>query len=151
MARLVAWADEQILRLDEPPLWLIELSLATDEAGLLRARARVPDASGSVAGRGLDESRVYLGCLYLAFERGLLTMARLLHEAGDFTDPPSGDVPGCETFYLLLNEIDGRGPTRRGKGPVGDRVRDLFAPMAREARAALAELPREMGVEPGSQ
>ena len=80
-----------------------------------------------------------------------MTMARLLHETGDFTDPPSGDVPGCETFYLLLNEIDGRGPTRRGKGPPGDRVRDLFAPMAREARGALAELPREMGVQPGSQ
>jgi len=42
LARLVAWADEQILRLDEPPLWLIELSLATDEAGLRRARERAP-------------------------------------------------------------------------------------------------------------
>ena len=29
-------------------------------------------------------------------------------------------------------------------------VNRAFAPMAREARAALAELPREMGVEPGS-
>jgi hypothetical protein len=150
LPRLVAWADEQILRLSEPPLWLIELSLATDEAGLRRARERVPRTSVPLAGRTVDESRNYLGCLYLAFERGLLTMARLLREAGDFTDPPSGDVPGCETFYLLLNEIDRRGPTRRGKGPLADRVRDLFAPMAREARAALAELSREMGVEPGS-
>ena len=65
------------------------------------------------AGRTVDESRIYLGCLYLAFERGALSMERLLHEAGDFTDPPSDDVPGCETFYLLLNEIDGGAPPAR--------------------------------------
>jgi hypothetical protein len=127
------------------------LSLATDADGLRRAWARVPDDAAPLGVAALDPSRIYLGCLYLDFERGLRTMRRLLQEAGDFTDPPSGDVPGCETFYLLLNEIDGRGPTRPGSGPLGERVRDLFAPMVREARAALAELARETGVEPWSR
>ena len=152
MPRLVAWADEQILRLNEPPLWLIELSLATDEAGLRRARARVPIGFEAYTGSTFDEVRVHLGCLYLAFDKGRLLIDKLLAEAGQFADCRcSNNTPPCEAFYLLLNEIDGGGPTMPDKRPLADRVCELFAPMAREARAALAELPWEMGVEPGSQ
>ena len=135
LPRLVAWADSHILRLPEPPRWLIELSLATDVNGLARAREFAPEGGGA---HGFDSGRVYWGSLYLAFERGLIRMDKLLREAGQFADGYD-IVPGCEGFYLLLNEIDSGGPTMSSDQPLAERVRELFAPMAEEARAALVE------------
>ena len=72
---------------------------------------------------GRDHSpEMYLGFLYLAHESGRLPMDRLLQEAGRFADA-HGDrgVPECEAFYQLLNEIDGRRPTRPSNRPLADR------------------------------
>src|SRR6187397_447974 len=88
LPRLVTWADEQILRLSEPPLWLIELSLATDETGLRLARARVPEALVPWAGPTVDESRIYLGCLYLAFEGGAADDGEAAARGRRFHRPP---------------------------------------------------------------
>lgn len=137
--RLVAWADEQIMRLSEPPRWLLELSLATSVEGLERAREYVPDGTGR---EQFDQRRIHLGSMYLAFERGLMPIEKLLLEAGQFADCcGSNNLPECEAFFLLLNEIDGGGPTRPSSRPLAERVRELFAPMVDEARAALVDLP----------
>jgi hypothetical protein len=140
LEKLVAWADGQIARLPQPPPWLIELSLARNLEGVRRAeraageRAEAPDAG-----------QLYLGFLYLAHESGRLPMAKLLLEAGRFADGRGHEsaIPECEAFYLLLNEIDGGGPTLPEEGPLDDRVSELFAPMAAKARRALADLPPE--------
>lgn len=139
LPRLIAWADEQIMRLREPPRWLLELSLATSVEGIERAREYVPEGVGR---EQFDQRRIHLGSLYLAFEQGLLPTDKLLLEVGQFSDCcGSNAVPECEAFYLLLNEIDGGGPTRPSHRPFAERVRELFAPMAEEARAAIVGLP----------
>ena len=86
--------------------------------------------------------RLHIGLLFLAYEHGRLSLQELLQRAGSCADG-SGDalVPECEAFYLLLNEIDGGGPVRKSSQPLPDRVRDLFAPMASEARLAVPHLP----------
>ena len=140
--RLVEWADEQIAELPAPPLWLIEMSLARGVDGLYRAKEKVPEHAAPAAGENFDRHEIYLGCLYLAYEAGRLPMGRMLWEAGDYADGQGGHgIPDCETFYLLLNEIDGGGPTMPSARPLADRVRELFAPMAEQARAALVDLP----------
>ena len=69
-------------------------------------------------------------------------MAELLNLAGRFSDARECWIP-CEEFYLLLNEIDGRGPTRPSDRPVSERVAELFAPMEKAARRYLDLLPTE--------
>lgn len=141
LARLIAWADQQIMRLREPPPWLIELSLCTDVERLLRAREYVPE---DACREEFDQGRVHLGAMYLAFERGLLPMNKLLLEAGQFADCCSSTgLPDCEAFFLLLNEIDGGGPTMPSDRPLAERVQELFAPMIEEARVALVNLPSD--------
>ena len=139
LPRLIAWADAQITRLREPPRWLIELSLSSDVESLLCARKYAPEA---VLREKFDPDRIHLGALYLAFERGLIPMQTLLAEAGQWADNrASNNLPECEAFFYLLNEIDGGGPTRPSDKPLADRVRELFEPMVAEARAALLDLP----------
>jgi hypothetical protein len=65
----------------------------------------------------------------------------LLLEAGQFADCGAGDLPECEAFFVLLNEVEGRGFTRPSSRPLAERVRELFAPMVAEVRAALVYLP----------
>lgn len=127
------------MRLREPPPWLIELSLSTDVERLLRAREYVPEDARR---EEFDQRRIHLGSMYLAFERGLIPMDKLLLEAGQFSDCcGSSNLPECEAFFLLLNEIDGGGPTIPSDKPLADRVRELFGPMVAEARAALVHHP----------
>src|SRR5688572_30754582 len=91
LRELVAWADDQVARLPEPPLWLIETSLATDVGGLRRAALAVPEPV-----RGYDAREVYLGLLYLAHEPGQLSPAELLLRSGNFADGPGyGPFPSA--------------------------------------------------------
>jgi hypothetical protein len=149
MPRLIAWADEHILRLPEPPRWLIELSLATDVRGLERAREYLPKGTRR---EKFDQRRIHLGTMYLAFERGLLPMDRLLLDAGQYADCcGSSNLPECEAFFVLLNEIEGTGLTLPSDRPLEERVCELFAPMAGEARAVLADVRDGLGAEESEQ
>jgi hypothetical protein len=139
LPRLISWADEQIVRLREPPRWLLELSLVTSSDGLERAREYVPEGTER---EKFNRRRVYVGSLYLAYEQGRIPMDKMLLDAGRFADcHGSNDLPECEAFFLLLNQIDGGGPARPSNRPLAERVRELFTPMAEEARAALTGLP----------
>jgi hypothetical protein len=85
---------------------------------------------------------LHLGFLYLAHEVGRISMAQLLLRAGQYSDGcGSNDVPECAAFYLLLNEIEGRGRTQKSDRPLIERVSELFDPLAAEARSALRHLP----------
>jgi hypothetical protein len=142
----VAWADRCIDVDPYQPRWVLDLSLSrdSDEAqGILRVewsrRSELP--GGDVPPLG-EPSGLHLGLLYLAHTAGRLSMEELLSEAGQYADGSGGgQVPECEAFYMLLNEIDGGGPTRTTHRPLADRVAELFAPMAAEARRSLRHLP----------
>jgi hypothetical protein len=141
-----AWADAWILRTDEPPDWLLDVSLATTaeqvQAVVLRAQAEQPRREPSVSRRELDWVGRHLGLLYLRFLRGELDVATLLRRAGDQADRANYRID-CSTFYLLLNEIDGGGPVVPSSRPLGERVAEVFGPLAEYAREQLRELPNE--------
>ena len=49
----------------------------------------------------------------------MIDLAKALERAGRIADGANGNgVPDCEAFYLLLNEIDGGGPTSSGRTPL---------------------------------
>jgi hypothetical protein len=132
-AEWVAWADRQIVRLDEPPVWVLDFSLAHSSK---EALAVLWPASANVAPalwERLDWTGLYLGFLFLRFERGDLGMLDLLIQAGRRADGANYQID-CATFYLLANEIDGGGPTRPSSRPLAQRVVEVFRPLAEAAR-----------------
>ena len=138
-AEWVAWADRQVARLDEPPGWVLDLSLAHSVA---EARSVLWPACGRVVPelwQHLDWTGLYLGFVFLRFERGELNMLDLLIQAGRKADAASFRID-CETFYLLANELDGRGPTVPSNRPLAQRVAEVFGPLAEAARQAWTEL-----------
>jgi hypothetical protein len=144
LSDLVVWADRQVLRLEPSPSWLLDLCLARtkDDALslLLVAWDRHMESAGTIRPGSEKHDDLFLGFLYLRFERGDLSMAELLNIAGRYSDGSGCELP-CEAFYILLNEIDGGGPTIPSDRPLPDRVVELFAPMAELARQYLDLLP----------
>jgi hypothetical protein len=141
---LVRWADDQVMGRDTPPRWLLDISLAgtADQAVEALWRGLADHAERFGAPPGPDPARLYLGFLYLRFRRGDLGLAELLSRAGGKADGADCGV-GCEAFYLLLNEVDGRGPARPSRRPLAERVGELFAPFAQLAEGYLRELPAQ--------
>jgi hypothetical protein len=137
LSDLVAWADQQVIGLKSPPPWLLDLCLAKAKSDaislLLVTWDRHMEAAGTTRPGYQSHDDLYLGFLYLRFERGDLSMAALLKFAGQYSDSRGCEIP-CENFYLLLNEIDGGGPTIPSDEPLSDRVAKLFAPMTGVAR-----------------
>ena len=138
------WVDGEILRLDAPPKWMLEVSLAAsiDEAlsALWRAWDSKMQSSQSTDYRDGEWGPLYLGFLYLRFERGDLGMADLLSFAGCKADILNCGIP-CESFFYLLNEIDGGGPTEPSDTPLAARVAEVFAPFVECAGRQLDRLP----------
>lgn len=146
-----AWADAQILSTDAPPEWLLDLSLATTaeqvQAAIMRAWREQPSRLSSERRRALDRVSLHLGLLYLRFLRGDLEVAALLQRAGDRADRTNYRID-CSAFYLLLNEIDGRGPVVPSSRPLAELIAELFEPHAEYAREQLRELPPGQEAEP---
>ena len=133
LGRLTQWAYEQIDRLEKPPFWLLELATAHDVEGIRKAMksATLPDYPR----KPFDFDLIYLGCLYLGYKDGKITLFDLLKRAGDYSDCRSGTrIPDCGAFYSLLNELDGGGPTIPSNLPLSERVDDLFSSMVRTLR-----------------
>jgi hypothetical protein len=146
LSDLVAWVDQQVLRLESPPSWLLDVCIAkTQEEALdpmLLAWNRHIESAGHNGPDDVSRHRLYLGFLYLRYERGDLTMTELLRLAGRYSDGSDCGID-CEALYLLLNEIDGSGTTIPSDHPLADRVTELFGPMAEPARQCLDLLPTE--------
>lgn len=132
-AEWVKWADEQIGQMERPPQWILELAVACSVPEALTivwpAWVNIP----SEIRTSLDYYDLYLGFLYLRFERGNMEMLDLLLEAGQKADCWSWRIP-CEEFFWLANEIHGGGPTMPSDQPLPERVGELFKPMADLAR-----------------
>jgi len=84
----------------------------------------------------VDPTSLRLGFMYLAHLSGRLTLAEILRRAGERADRANYDHPACEAFYLLLNEMDGKGSTRPSAEPLDARAAMLFEPHLARARAA---------------
>jgi hypothetical protein len=145
---VVAWADRLILELEAPRSWLLDLCLAKSKE---QASATVwmewnlaSELAGTIEHADPCWEDVYLGFLYRQHERGSLTMSELLEQAGRFSDAYGSSHVDCESFYYLLNEIDGGGPTIPSNRPLAERVAELFAPMVESTRQYLRLLPEDL-------
>jgi hypothetical protein len=138
------WADGQILRLDDPPLWLLDLSLTSsvETAAVLLWQGWSASAAAVRCNHavGPEWGQSWLGFLYLRFERGEVGMAELLERAGRKSDVCECGID-CSAFYLLLNEIDGGGPTVPSDRPLAERVAERFAPFVARSRDGISRLP----------
>jgi hypothetical protein len=138
LADVERWADGQIMAQDRPPGWLLDLSLTSSPetaANLLRSGWQQQiEANGSRSRLDERSGQLYLGFLFLRFERGDLGMADLLNMAGQKSDVTECGID-CEAFYLLLNEIDGGGPVIPSDRPLADRVWERFASFAQLAKS----------------
>jgi hypothetical protein len=141
---LIDWAQRQVLEIEAPSNWLLDLCVSKsqeDAIGLLLLESdRQADKLGHEQDHRGSHDDLYLGFLYLRFERGDLSLPELLLHAGKYADSSGCDID-CETFYLMFNEINGRGPTRRTQTPVSERVARLLAPKAALARSQVEKLP----------
>lgn len=137
----ISWADAEILRLESPPFWLLELSLThtVDEALTVIWQYGCNCLSPDVWNR-IDYTGLYLGFLYLRFERNELKLEELLYLSGQRTDRARYEID-CEAFYLLLNEVDGGGPIIPSDRPLVERVTELYAPMVERVSDYLSTLP----------
>lgn len=142
IADVERWADQHILALDDPPLWLIDLSLTSCRKTALIFlwkgwEQQMEACRECVDVFEYDFGKLYLGFLYLRYVRNDLSLAELLKMAGRKSDAMDCGV-GCETFYMMLNEIDGGGPVIPSDRPLADRVQEQFSPFAELARRRMA-------------
>lgn len=139
LSDVTQWADEQITARDHPPDWLLDLSLASsleEAARLLRCGSEQELCSPGDVYPSQRWGELYLGFLFLRYERGELVLAELLKLAGQKSDGTECGID-WSAFYLLLNEIDGGGPVTPSDRPLSDRVREVFIPFAGLAQKAL--------------
>ncbi|RKH51411.1 hypothetical protein [Corallococcus llansteffanensis] len=104
LRHVVPWADAWVLKLDSPPLWLLELCMTRDvrvaQGLLITAACQRADPMGS------DEHNAeYLACLFLRYRHGDLSWAAFLDEGGQQLDASNASRT-CEELYGLLNALE---------------------------------------------
>ena len=141
---VAGWAQATMENLDQPPDWLVDLVQVSDSERAVSLLWKGWKQSLELSGRPspLKErsGELYLGFLFLRYEAGHLGLPELLKKAGEKSDLLDCGID-CSAFYLLLNEIDGGGPTLPNDSAFPNRLRELFAPFAQLARNHLHFLP----------
>lgn len=122
-----------------PSAWLTDL-LYSDGIREASAAAWAGYRAMDCSDARIDDVSLRLGFSLLLYLDAKRPATELLTVAGVLTDGRSYTRPECEAFYLLLNEIDGGGPTVPSALPWATRLNALFAPHASFARQAEAEL-----------
>jgi hypothetical protein len=133
----VDWADEHILALDSPPLWLLEISVVNTVKKASTLLWKHSSQIRQETWNRIQYTELYLGLLYLRFERGELKIEELLMLAGKFADRINYKID-CSAFFSLLNEIDS-GDLKISI--LEERVRELFKPMVKLAKYYLSKVP----------
>lgn len=134
------WSERALLDASPVPIWLVELYDAEDSEGALAALYNGWHKTNGAASL-LNQTKLYLGFLYLHYLAGNLSLSKLLLKAGEFSDRVNFDNPSCEAFYLLLNEYEGReGSPPSDSKTFDERVEDLFLSFAELAEKQLALL-----------
>jgi hypothetical protein len=155
LSDIVGWADRRVLNLDSCPSWLFDLCLsktkdqALETIWTLSHQARDQPVSKET-GRPDEPSdryraEVYLGFLYLRYERGTLSMSELLRLAGEFSIQ-GGYIPSSihsNLFYRMFFEEKYR-PSNSCEAPLPKRVADVLGPMADLALESLELLPADL-------
>jgi hypothetical protein len=120
----IPWEDKKLLDINEPPIWIIELSVAKSKgealAALSPAFRTIPDTSYE----HLNRTSLYLGFLYLAYERSDLSLIDLLTTSGKAADNANVAID-CSAFYSLASQVES-GCDHKS---IAERTTSLFAPL----------------------
>ncbi|WP_147448809.1 hypothetical protein [Corallococcus terminator] len=107
LEHLIPWADAWVLKLEAPPLWLLELCTTQDlhaaRGLLLRAACHPTDPFGRD-----EQDAEHLACLFVRYRQGALSWAAFLEEGGRYLDGANGSRT-CEELYSLLNALEQQG------------------------------------------
>ena len=107
LKEIIAWADAWVMKLDDSPLWLLEMCTAPDvatAAGLLRSIPMLPLPATPEESRAEDAD--HLACLFLRHRRGELSWGEFLFQAGQYTDSAGG---WCEEFFMRRDLLERMG------------------------------------------
>ncbi|MFP2899133.1 hypothetical protein [Corallococcus sp. 4LFB] len=133
LKQLIAWADAWVMKLDDSPLWLLELCTAPDAdtaLGLIYDIPMLPFAATPEELRARDAD--HLACLFLRYRRGELSWGDFLFKGGQFLDGANGPWE-CEAFFMQLNLLERMGFPE-------DLVRSQREDIERELRDALERM-----------
>ncbi|MGE6763915.1 hypothetical protein ACQKGO_38250 [Corallococcus interemptor] len=109
LKEIIAWADAWVMKLDDSPLWLLEMCTAPDVAtavGLIYGIPMLPIPATPEERRA--ENADHLACLFLRHRRGGLSWGEFLFQGGQYLDRAGGPWP-CETFFMQLNLLERMG------------------------------------------
>ena len=97
------WADGLILKLTDPEIWIMDMSMAHSEDLLYKLYVEL----GREEGLGKLDGAV-LGHYWERYKQGQISLRECLNEAGLYSDPYDVGI-ACEEFYELLNELEDTG------------------------------------------
>lgn len=130
------WADRLILSMAQPPIWLINASMARNDTELREAMVDRLDAEWNADGVPTYDD-LCIGFLWLNYKRGQVSFADCLRLAAEQADGGSSRF-SCEVFYQLLTRMES-----------GERISDVesvaeaeFSSVAEVARNQFDELAR---------
>ncbi len=142
------WADALVMALEAPPHWLLELCTTRYQPSAARL---LHDYAASPPFESFDESEQtdeYVACLLLRHQRGEISWATFLQEAGRKLDGANGRRH-CEDIYALLTELETheyskdlehaqRAAMEREFRPALERVQPLYAMFTESFRRTVA-------------
>jgi hypothetical protein len=100
------WADDIILREDEPKLWLINVSLARNIDDLSKVLSDLMITERIYMENGPPFSDAVIGYYYLRYLSKDISINELLQMSGEEADGGEGASIACEEFYMILNELE---------------------------------------------
>ncbi|RKH86723.1 hypothetical protein D7Y21_20380 [Corallococcus sp. AB045] len=109
LPQLIAWADAWVMKLDAPPLWLLELCTVPEVDRALGLLLDMPGLAQSLTVEERDvEDADHLASLLLRHRDGSISWGDFLLRAGESLDGRSGRRQ-CEEFYMQLNLLERMG------------------------------------------
>ncbi|WP_330166757.1 MULTISPECIES: hypothetical protein [unclassified Corallococcus] len=109
LQRIIAWADAWVMKLDAPPLWLLELCTVPDADRALWLLYDMPEFPrlATVEERDVNDAD-HLASLFLRHRDGSISWGDFLLWAGQYLDGRSGHRQ-CEEFFMQLNLLERMG------------------------------------------
>ncbi|RKH60007.1 hypothetical protein [Corallococcus aberystwythensis] len=109
LRQLIAWADAWVMKLDDSPLWLLELCTAPD---IDRARGLLLDMPDLPFPANVEEQDAWdadhLACLFLRYRSGGISWGDFLMRGGQYLDGANGHRQ-CEEFFMQLDLLERMG------------------------------------------
>ncbi|MBZ4336365.1 hypothetical protein [Corallococcus sp. AS-1-12] len=132
LKQIIAWADAWVMKLDDPPPWLLEMCTAPDAdtaLGLIRDIPMLPFPATPEEIR--EENADHLASLFLRYRNGALSWGDFLFQAGQYLDRALR-ADQCERFFMQLNLLERTGfPEDLVQAQREDIERDLVDALAR--------------------